>query len=465
MTTRHPRGLRRFLVLWTAAVLGAFASLAVAFLVTSARLGTVAAVIHSDANSLDRDHRFELALLSQRRDALLWRLTGEERYRSTADVYRSEADRWITRLREHVTTDNEMRQVEEIEAAYAKFRDRIAIADYDEIRPLVDRVLQAVERHRALNASQMDTSLAAGLTLARRVRFAALTITILGAIVLAAGTAALWRRVLRPALYLTEAAESLARGDLEARAQAARNDEMGTLVHTFNAMADAVRHRERERFEFVAGVAHDLKNPVVAIGGGARRMIRSDTTEDERREWLEIIAERAAFMESLVADLMDVLQVQTGKLTLHLERFDLVEAAVQAVHRQARLADSHVIRFDGAGSCHVRADRRRLDRVLQNLISNAVKYSPSGTEITVTIEATDRSVRLSIRDRGVGIPQTDLSRVFEPFTRLEHTRDMATGTGLGLATVKKVVEAHGGEIRIESRLGDGTSVTVALPLD
>ena len=250
------------------------------------------------------------------------------------------------------------------------------------------------------------------------------------------------------------------------RAPVLREDEMGHVARTFNSMAEMIGDREKERMRFVATVAHDLKNPLVVIGGAAQLLRNKEMrlTREERAEWLGNIVKNTQRLEAMIGDLVDGVQAETGQIVLDIREFDLAKLARELVAEHGSATGSHLVRYEGAESCSVNGDRTRVERVLMNLLSNATKYSPRGSEVELKLLAEGRHAVLTVRDEGAGIAPADLPRLFQPFARLERTRTMAGGTGLGLASVKKIVEGHGGSIVIRSKLDEGTTVEVKLPL-
>jgi signal transduction histidine kinase len=303
-----------------------------------------------------------------------------------------------------------------------------------------------------------------GNALEGRVRLWTPALIALAAVAVGIGGWKLWARIFRPTLGLAHAAESFGDGDLGARAPVLAHDEMNDLCRTFNSMADAILDRESDRLNFVATVAHDLKNPLVIVGGAAHLLKTKEMPPDQQDEWLGRIARNSRQMESIVTGLLDGVQSVTGRLHLEREEVDLSRLCNDVVRDWADIEkpQGHGLRYEGSDNCTVLGDRKRLERVLINLLSNAVKYSPKGGEVVVSIWKQGTSVRLEVQDQGKGIAPEDIERVFEPFTRLNHTRRMASGTGLGLVSVKKIVEAHGGTVHLRSELGKGTTVEVWL---
>jgi CheY-like chemotaxis protein/anti-sigma regulatory factor (Ser/Thr protein kinase) len=222
-------------------------------------------------------------------------------------------------------------------------------------------------------------------------------------------------------------------------------------------------------------LSHELRTPLNAVLGWAtilKKKAESSSGASDREQLvrgLDAIERNAKAQERLVADLLDVSRIISGKLDLHLTRFDLttvVSAAVDVVRPAARakLLDVDVEIHEDARA--VTADADRLQQVLWNLLSNAIRFTPSGGRISVTAERVDWRTCIRVRDSGVGIAPEHLSRVFDRFTQVDSsTTRPHGGLGLGLAIVRHIVEAHGGEVRVESEgMGFGATFVVSLPI-
>ena len=228
------------------------------------------------------------------------------------------------------------------------------------------------------------------------------------------------------------------------------------------------------RDQVLAAVSHDLRSPLAGIFGRVRLLqfrlqtaeVESENLVDELRK-IELAASR---MQTWLDELADAASLEVGKqLQLQTERLDLVVLAREVIG-DARGSSTHTLELDARVSqlCGT-WDRRRLERVLSNLISNAVKYSPAGSTVTLTLDRDDtdssRPVALvQITDEGIGIPAPDLPYVFDRFFRASNAPDQTFGHGIGLHGVRQIVEQHGGSITLESALGRGTTCTVRLPL-
>jgi signal transduction histidine kinase len=231
----------------------------------------------------------------------------------------------------------------------------------------------------------------------------------------------------------------------------------------------------RVRDQTLAAISHDLRTPLTSIRALAqllqRRLSRGTAVSpDEVAERLGRIEEQTILMARMIDDLLDVARLEAGRpLELRRERCDLVVLVEQTVADVQRTTERHRLRVvvDG-GEVVGELDCARLERVLLNLLTNAVKYSPDGGDVVVTVRReagpSGEVAALAVRDSGIGIPPDDLPRIFERFYRASNVGESLRGTGLGLAAVQQIVEQHGGEIGTESVVGTGTTFTVRLPL-
>ncbi len=233
--------------------------------------------------------------------------------------------------------------------------------------------------------------------------------------------------------------------------------------------ADARRvdelNRAREQLrEFMGLVVHDLRNPLGVAHGYAEmleRKLPSGTSSDARR-YLAAIDRSINTMGRLLADLGDAIRLGGHRFVIDVAPVDLAELVGATVADQAPLDPTHRIRVDTPEHLSIEADADRLRQVVVNLLTNAGKYSPAGTEIDVTLRASADAVSLSVEDHGHGITRSAQGEIFQPFVRLTEERTVG-GTGLGLYIAKGIVEAHGGTITVSSVVGQGSTFVVTLP--
>ncbi|HXV64363.1 MAG TPA: ATP-binding protein [Vicinamibacteria bacterium] len=228
-------------------------------------------------------------------------------------------------------------------------------------------------------------------------------------------------------------------------------------------------HRlERVRRDFVANVSHELKTPLTAIQGFAETLLAGAMEDPQHsRKFLEIVRDHAIRIGRLTDDLLKLSHIESGKMEPRIESLDmarLVESLVETSRLKAQPKGIEV-HVDLPGAMPpVNADSDWLSEVLQNLLDNAIQYTPPGGTIRVTASTSDDSIRISIADNGIGIPPESRHRIFERFYRVDTARSRAVGgTGLGLSIAKHLIESLGGRIELESELGAGSTFTIVLP--
>jgi len=292
-----------------------------------------------------------------------------------------------------------------------------------------------------------------------------------GLLILAGGLYALIKRELRPLSQLGEQARSIAAGDVTKRITIRERDEIGTLARDFNHMADAVQIRTelleravQDRETFIASLAHELKTPLTAIMGYTSLLQNYHLNEADREHALAQIYNESRRLDDMTKKLLDLfrlghgdyLQKQSVSVADLLEQLESVVAF--ALSRKEQTLNRTV------SVPEVTVDPGLMLLLLSNLIENASKASPFGAAIAVHVEAEGEDIVFYVKDTGRGIAEEDLNRVFQPFFTADPARDRHTGGhGLGLSLCKAIAEAHGGAMKIESRVGAGTMVVLRIP--
>jgi PAS domain S-box-containing protein len=226
----------------------------------------------------------------------------------------------------------------------------------------------------------------------------------------------------------------------------------------------------RAKTEFLATISHELRTPLNAVIGFAE-MIRDEAQgpigAPVYRDYARDIWNSGRHLLSIIGDILDFVLVESGTLKLQIDEFDLGEltrSAAQLVQPLAQNGRVSVRRQVGDGAIVARGDERRLRQVLINLLGNAVKFTPEGGAVDLTVTERDDAIVIEIRDTGIGMSEQDLARVGKPFQQADSRLNRKyEGTGLGLAISDRLVRLHGGELKIASQLGHGTQVTVTLP--
>ena len=282
------------------------------------------------------------------------------------------------------------------------------------------------------------------------------------------------RRITLPLRRLTLAAGRVASGDFSGRVEVRSKDELASLAAAFNTMAESLAKAEEQRRRLFSDIAHELKTPIAVIQGNLEAI--ADGVADPTPERVASLREETALLTRLVTDLRDLSLAEAGQLKLHPQSTDLgelVKGTVVGLQTRAEERGVEVAASAEEGLPLVLADPDRVGQVLRNLISNALRYTPSGGAIRVSAGLDGRTGRssqgarfaqVSVADTGSGIPPEDLPHIFDRFYRVDKSRSRASGgTGLGLAVVKQLVEAHGGSVWAESELGKGTVFRFTLP--
>jgi two-component system phosphate regulon sensor histidine kinase PhoR len=228
-----------------------------------------------------------------------------------------------------------------------------------------------------------------------------------------------------------------------------------------------LRRADQIRRDFVANVSHELRTPLTAIRGYVEALSDADATPQDSRRFLDVIERHTERMERLVKDLLRLARLDAGQETLDIVSCDartLIQTVVTELSPALEQRHQRVDISIGPGAESLRADPAKLHDVLQNLIANAMMYAPERTTITVETARDDSSVMVSVSDEGPGIPEEDLSRIFERFYRVDKSRARDPGgTGLGLAIVKHLIELHRGTVAAGNRPNGGARVSITLP--
>jgi two-component system, OmpR family, sensor histidine kinase MtrB len=341
----------------------------------------------------------------------------------------------------------------------------LGATDEDSADRRLERALDGLSELVAFNVAEAE---AAGVEAARWNRVG----TAVGgaaAVLLIFGTAVVlgWLHLgaFQPLFRVRDTIERFAAGDRGVRALDAGPAEIRTVARSFNEMARQLAEQRQRQLTFLAAVVHDLRNPLAPLKAAVECAKRADVLENpgQIERFLTIIAKQVDHLERMTSDLLDSARIEAGQLELRLDHCDLRESitmiqelfgATSTLHRlEVRVPQEPV---------WIRCDELRIQQVLANLVSNAIKYSPDGGTVGISVQATDELASVIVADQGIGIEPDDLRRIFEPFRRSSSV-ERIPGVGLGLAVTRRLVIAHGGTIDVQSRPAAGTTFTVTLP--
>lgn|GEM_PF-6035649 len=281
------------------------------------------------------------------------------------------------------------------------------------------------------------------------------------------------KAVVSPIQSLTRASERVAAGDFSKAIENPAHDELGELAKTFNNMAgqlqETVKKLERSaqlQREFVANVSHELRTPLTSIRSYSETLMDGGLPEEMRGELLQVVVDESDRMTRIVQDLLVLSKLDGETVPPKLERFSFVEAVrgiVRSLEPEIRKKSLTVI-DQLAPHPDIRGDKPGIERIITNILSNAVKYTGTGGRITLNSRSESGKLYLEVEDNGIGIPPADMARIFDRFYRVESGRSREFGgTGLGLAIARETARRFGGDVLLESKEGWGTRAIVTLP--
>lgn len=298
--------------------------------------------------------------------------------------------------------------------------------------------------------------------------------SLLPRLVLAGGLAALFavvvgtlfaNRITRPIQQITRASEAMAKGDYSQRVEvdAEDDDEVANLGRAFNQMAQQVDRSTRAMRQLLANVSHELKTPLTSIQGYSQAMVDGVIEPEELSSAAGIVHQEAERMRSLVDDLLYLSQLEAGQSSLTLERIDLDAAVAATANRFRYQAEAAGVEISLAlAGDTVMADERRIEQVLANLLDNALRFATPGSEVALTTTREGAWVSVQVHNTGEPIPPDDLPNIFDRFYQVDQARTRNGHSGLGLAIVRELVQAHGGEVTAQSSPEAGTLFSVRL---
>lgn len=240
-------------------------------------------------------------------------------------------------------------------------------------------------------------------------------------------------------------------------------DEISTLVNVFNNLMLQVRENQRRKDEFISIASHELRTPLTSIKGYLQ-LLNEIEEKNPNKQFVQKSLDNAGKLEKLIKDLLDVSKIQSGQLELNLKEFNIDQLLDETIAAFQMVSSSHqIIRIDDLNNEVISADRQRIEQVVANLLSNAIKYSPGENKIIVYSKKTETELIIKIRDFGMGIPEDELSNIFQRFYRTKNVSITITGFGLGLYICKDIIKRHNGKIWVETE-DKGSAFYFSLPL-
>lgn len=271
------------------------------------------------------------------------------------------------------------------------------------------------------------------------------------------------RSQLRPMNDLTDAMYRVSQGDFSVRVDEDAPGDMGTLIRSFNEMASELGGIEMFRKDFINNFSHEFKTPIVSIRGFAKQLQRDDLSDEQRREYTEIIVSESERLANMASNILLLTKLENQQIVTDKEPYRLDEqmrSCILLLEKQWTAKDMELA-LDLDEVTYI-GNEEMMSHVWVNLLGNAIKFSPEGGELGVRCQRRGNAIEVSIRDHGSGMDEATQKRIFEKFYQGDSAH-ATEGNGLGLSLVKRIVDLCAGKVAVDSRVGEGTTFTVTLP--
>src|SRR5690625_3503773 len=273
------------------------------------------------------------------------------------------------------------------------------------------------------------------------------------------------RFIAHPLIKMKEATEQLSKGNHNVELHTERKDELGELANSITKLSKDLKELKMARNEFLASISHELRTPLTYIKGYADIINRPDTSEEEVKEYVDIIREETEQLTALIKNLFQLAKIDQNNFLIKCEHVELCEFLQNIIERirPALTEKEIIIHVNCPDKIIAFIDPERFQQVIVNILDNAKKHSDGGSKISIEVKQTNHHITITIIDEGEGIHEQDLPYIFDRLYRVEKSRSRQSGgAGLGLSITKEIVESHGGSIEIRSQQGRGTNVIIKL---
>jgi signal transduction histidine kinase len=277
------------------------------------------------------------------------------------------------------------------------------------------------------------------------------------------GVIFLAKHLIKPITKLTEATKEITRENFHYSLEIDRNDEIGQLVESFNIMQKQLQHNDEARKSFINNVSHDFQSPLMNIQGYAELLLSQKVSDHELKEYLHVIDQESKRLSNLTKQLLLLTSLDQKAYPMMFSEVQLDEQMKQTIRRyQWRFQEKEIEVSYKLPSIRMKVDTELMSNVWDNLITNAIKYNTYGGNIWISLSKSESFVTIMVKDSGIGMSKEAVSQIFDRFYRVDSSRK-SDGTGLGLSIVKQIIDLHGGEIKVDSEVGVGTTFTIILP--
>lgn len=463
--------IKTALTIFTALTLAVFAAMAILLIRTSDLLALEATSLARAGESIQVSKEIKSHLLVYNRNVFLYALHKDPARLEISKAHQTALAKLLESSNQLVDNESEsvmLAEVKEKIADYFKAKDQSQNSDlspvekYSQISEKVDSAITAIDNLIEFNASQMRDLVASTSEQNKTSDRMVFLLLAIGSLILFSLFIATIFTVTRPLVNLNKLISHYRTGNGSVFAKSKGVKEIREIANTFNSMTHRLEESRNDQLRFIASIAHDLRNPISSMSMAAELLI--EESEENERGVAQIIHRQAKHLDRLVGDLLDTTRIEAGKMDIKLSIHEVNSLISDTVELHQTASGIHKLNIEMPKSPLVcKCDRGRLSQVMNNLISNAIKYSPNGGTVTVKAWEEKTQIVLSVTDQGMGICPDDLSTIFKPFHRSKATKDTILGVGLGLSTSRRIVELHGGELKVESTLGKGSTFYVVLP--
>lgn len=452
-------------------LLGIYSALAFALMRTTDLLEFSSSELSKAAHSISVVQSLKNRMLAHNRNAFLYHIEKDPVHFETLRMQRLEILDYLKAAEQLISNKEEsdiLHAVQNDIASYLKKRDIVEEKlltpweKYVLVSNDLEKAITAIDRLVTVNRSKMDTLSAEIKRQKKEANLLAVILYVLAAISLVIIIIAVFFAVVYPLMEVDSAITNVSAGKSVSRVNPSGVAEIRKIAANFNAMTERLEEKRRDQLRFIASIAHDIRNPLNSISMASE--ILTQQVQEEDREIAMIVNRQVRNLDRLVGDLLDTTRIEAGQLDLSFTKQNvsqLVKDAVELIRTGSHLHEFKLEFLDQTLMCN--CDGGRLLQVLNNLLSNACKYSPNGGTITVRAWKEDANIKVSVADQGIGIAPEDIDSIFKPFHRTKATKDTIPGIGLGLSASRRIVEAHGGSLVVESVPGKGSTFYVTVP--
>ncbi len=276
------------------------------------------------------------------------------------------------------------------------------------------------------------------------------------------------KKITRPVNLMSSAAVKMSKGDFSERIPVNGDDEIAELSKAFNAMSNSLTQLEGMRRSFIANVSHELRTPMTTIGGFIDGILDGTIPVDKEEQYLTIVSTEIKRLSRIVQSMLSLARLESGEQKVNPLKFGLTDLTVEVMLSQEQRIVAKNINVKGLDSgtdVIVTADRDLIYQAVYNLVDNAIKFTPEGKNIEITVSCDENTAKIAVKNEGNGIPQNEMQQIFERFYKSDKSRSInKEGTGLGLYITKTIVDIHKGNITVNSVLGSYTEFVITLPL-